>query len=82
MRNPGTSCQSLVVTSNHGDYYVFPAGALEQFRATPQQRARIDAAAGTIAPNFAYRTNAAKASTQGSFASTPRTTLPASLQTI
>lgn len=72
--------ESLVVTTNRGDYYVIPAVALEPFRATADERARIDAAAGALAPGSYVQLRAAEASTRPSFASTDQTTLLAWLQ--
>jgi hypothetical protein len=72
------ACESLIVTTSQGDYYVIPAAALEQFHATAPQRQQIDAAASDLAPNFAARRNAAEASAQSSFASTNKPGLLAS----
>jgi len=73
---------SLVVTTNRSDYYVIPSTVLEQFRATAEQRERIDGAAGAMVPGSYVRLNAYEASAQSSFASLPKTTLLAWLQKI
>jgi hypothetical protein len=66
---------SLVVATNKGNYYVIPPAALEQFRATPEQKEQIDEdeevtskVHGTFAP-----LDADEASAEPSFASEPET---------
>ena len=65
---------SLIVTTNKGDYYVIPAAALEQFRATPQQQQAIDELAREEGSGFYSGATAAEKSAAPDFASEDRTT--------
>jgi hypothetical protein len=66
--------ESLVVTTNLGDYYVIPREALEQFYASAEARKQIDEAAGAMVPGSFARLKAKEASVVSSFASVSRTT--------
>ena len=65
---------SLVVTTNHSDYYVIPPAALEQFRATPEQRVMIDDVASEKVPGSFASLEADEASAQSSFAGSSKPT--------
>jgi hypothetical protein len=65
---------SLVVTTNKGDYYVIPAAALDQFRATPEQQQMIDDMAREEGTGFYSGATAAEKSRAPDFASEDRTT--------
>lgn len=62
---------SLVVANNQGDYYVIPRSALDQFRATAEQKQQIDNVASSMVPGSFARLDADEASTESTFASTP-----------
>jgi hypothetical protein len=74
---------SLIVTTSRGDYYVVPAEALEQFRATPPQRQVIDELTreeeGT---GFYSEATAAEKSRQADWASENKTTARARFHTL
>jgi hypothetical protein len=72
--------ESLVVTTNHSDYYVIPKEILTQFQATAKERERIDEVAGAMAPGTYVHLRADEASAKPSFSSSPRTTLLAWFQ--
>jgi hypothetical protein len=65
---------SLVVTTNKGDYYVIPAAALEQFRATPQQQQAIDDLVREEGTGFYSGATATEKSAAPDFSSEDRTT--------
>ena len=58
---------SLVVTTHHGDYFVIPPAALEQFRATPEQREEIDRVASSKVPGSFASLDAEEASARPSY---------------
>ena len=59
---------SLVVTTHQGDYYVIPPAQLEQFRATPEQRAKIDEEASSKVQGSFAEVDAEEASAESSYA--------------
>jgi len=65
---------SLIVTTNKGDYYVIPAAALDQFRATPEQQRMIDDLTREEGTGFYSQATAAEKSRAPDFASEDRTT--------
>jgi hypothetical protein len=70
MSDPNATASPLVVATSDGGYYVIPMAALEQFKATAEQRAWIDAEAGEhMRGSFASPT-AQEAAAKPSFAST------------
>jgi hypothetical protein len=71
---------SLVITPNKGDYYVLPAAALEQFRATPAQQQRIDALVRDEGTGFYSGATAAEKSARPDFASEGDTTARAQFE--
>jgi hypothetical protein len=64
---------SLVVATNKSDYYVIPPAALEQFRATPEQREQINEEATSQVHGSFAPLEADEASAQPTFASEPET---------
>jgi len=74
MAMSSNTSQSLVVTTNNGEYYVIPKSALAQFRATPEEQERIDEEANTKVPGTFATLDADDASAQPSFASESETT--------
>jgi hypothetical protein len=62
---------SLVVATNQNEYYVIPRAALQQFRATPEQREIIDEEARAQVPGSFAPLEADEASAQPNFASEP-----------
>jgi hypothetical protein len=66
--------QSMIVTTNKGDYYVIPMSALEQFRATSEQRAQIDLLAREEGTEFYSGGTATEESAESDFASEVKTT--------
>lgn len=65
---------SLIVTTSKGDYYVIPASALDQFRATAEQQQRIDELAREEGTGFYSGATAAEESAKSDFASEDKTT--------
>ena len=69
MSDPNVASLPLVIATSDGAYYVIPMAALEQYRATAEQRAWIDDEAGEhVRGSFAAPT-AQEAAAKPSFAS-------------
>jgi hypothetical protein len=66
--------ESLVVTTNLGDYYVIPRESLEHYCASAEARKQIDEAASAMVPGSFAPLRAKEASVVSSFASVYRTT--------
>jgi hypothetical protein len=71
---------SLIVTTSKGDYYVIPASALEQFRATAAQQQRIDELVSDEGTGFYSQATAAERSARPDFASENETTARAQFE--
>jgi hypothetical protein len=69
MPMPNNKGRALVVTTDNGEYYVIPASALEQFRATSEEQQMIDEKATAEVPGTFASLDADDASAMPSFAS-------------
>jgi hypothetical protein len=79
---PNNACESLVVVTSQGDYYVIPSTTLERFCASVGERDQIDEAAAAMVPGTYARIKASEASVRSTFASVYRTTSLAWFQKI
>ncbi|MFL5734982.1 MAG: hypothetical protein ACJ78Q_17630 [Chloroflexia bacterium] len=74
MADPNIPVGSLVISTNRNDYFVIPREALDQFRATPEQRELIDEEARAQVPGTFAPLEASEAAAQPNFASEPEAT--------
>lgn len=72
MSDPNAASLPLVIATSDGAYYVIPMAALEQFKATDEQRAWIDEEASEHVPGSFASPTAQEAAAKPSFASSDK----------